>query len=99
MEGWFSKNLGDPLLAAEALGRIEAAFRDAFTAAGQPNGMALFLRHESEGRLHCELKLYFSPAAEAVARAVHADACLRPSPHGLSLYAGSAGDWPPPSLT
>jgi hypothetical protein len=93
MSPWFAKSLGDPLLAGEPLGRLEALFRAARAEAGDPREMALFVRQESEGRLHCEVRAYLSPAAAVVAHAVAADACERPSPEGLSLLAGSPESW------
>jgi hypothetical protein len=94
MRQWFSKSLGDGLLAGEPLGQIEALFRSECARAGWPRNMAVFVRHESEGRLHCEVRAYFSPASAVVARAVDADPCDRPSPEGLSLLAGAHESWP-----
>ncbi len=94
MRTWHLINLGDPLLAPEALGRIETIFAAEYLKAGKPLDMALFFRHESEGRLHCELKLYFSPAAEAVARVAGAEPCPAPAPRGLSLSVGAEESWP-----
>jgi hypothetical protein len=93
MSGWFAKNLGDAMLAAEELERIERAFAAAYAEAGRPSGMGVFIRHESEGRLHCEVKAYFPPAAAALARAVDAEPCGRPSAQGLSLLAGDEAAW------
>ena len=94
MSGWFSKNLGDAMLASDPLYRIEGLFSPEYARAGSPADMAVFMRHESEGRLHCEIKAYFSPAAAVVAKAVDADPCARPSRDGLSLLAGSMESWP-----
>jgi len=55
--------------------------------------MAAFTRHESEGHLHCEVKIYFSPMSVTVAREVNARPCEKPSPTGLSLLAGSEESW------
>lgn len=93
MSAWFGKNLGDAMLAPEELGRIEAAFAAECGRGGCPADAAVFVRHESEGRLHCEVHVYFSPAAAAVAAAVDADPCARPSPHDLSQLAGAPGAW------
>jgi len=93
MSGWFSKNLGDAMLAREALDGIEALFRSVYAKAGNLMEMAVFIRHESEGRLHCEVKVYFSPASVAVAREVDADPCKKPTPDGLSLLVGSEESW------
>jgi hypothetical protein len=93
MAGWYAKNLGDALLAYEPQGRIEALFAAAYEQAGCPTDMALFIRHESEGRLHCEVKLYFSPAAAPLAKALNAVPCGRPSADSLGLLAGAEQCW------
>jgi hypothetical protein len=90
--GWFVKNLGDPMFASEALERIERHFLAERRRSGNPESMALFVRHES-GRLHCEVKLYFSPAAAPIARTVAAVRCRKPTPLGLSLAAGAEASW------
>jgi hypothetical protein len=90
MNTWFSKNLGDALLAADALEHIKARFLAEYTKTNQPTDMALFIRHESEGRLQCEVVLYFSPASASVARTVDAVSCKTPSPDDLGLLVGSA---------
>ncbi len=93
MSPWFAKSLGDPLLAGELLSRLEALLDSARATAGDPGMMAVFVRHESEGRLHCDVRAYFSPAAAAVARAVDARPCDRPSPDGLTLLSGAPEAW------
>jgi hypothetical protein len=93
MSGWFSKSLGDAMLAGEVLEHIESLFRAECAKAGPSSEMAIFIRHESEGRLHCEVKAYFAPASAAVAREVDADPCERPSPQGLSLLVGGEDVW------
>ncbi len=93
MRVWFSKNLGDGILACEPLDRLEELFLSVYAKADNPEEMAAFIRHESEGRLHCEVKVYFSPAAFVVAREVDALPCARPSPDGLGLLAGSEDSW------
>jgi len=86
-------SLGDAMFADDERSRIEASFRSAFTDAGGPSEMALFIRHESEGRLHCEVKIYFSPAALLVAEHAGATPCEPPSPDGLGLLIGSEDAW------
>ena len=93
MSVWFTKNLGDAMLAEESLELIRTLFLSAYERAGNANEMALFFRHESEGRLHCEVKIYFTPASAVVAKAVDATPCNRPSPNGLGLLAGSEAVW------
>ena len=91
---WFSRNLGDAMLAGELLDQIRALFLAEYEKADRPADMAVFVRHESEGRLHCEVKAYFSPASAVVAQAVDALPCEKPAADGLGLLAGSSASWP-----
>ncbi len=93
MRNWFLKNLGDGMLASEPLRHLEELLLAVYANAGNPKEMAAFIRHESDGRLHCEVKVYFSPASVVVAREVDAEPCGRPIPNGLSLLAGSEDSW------
>jgi hypothetical protein len=93
MRDWFTKNLGDASMADEAVERIKALFLLEYERSKQPPGMAVFIRHESNGYLHCEVRLYFSPASAPVAQAVDADSCQRPSPTDLGLLAGPQDSW------
>jgi hypothetical protein len=90
---WFTKNLGDAMLAGESLEQIKTLFLSAYEQSAHAEEMALFFRHESEGRLHCEVKVYFPPASASVAEAVDATPCKKPSPDGLGLLAGSEACW------
>lgn len=95
---WFTQNLGDAMLAGNALDRIRASFADELFAdedeqAGRADERAVFVRHESEGRLHCEVRVYFSPAAACLAEALGASPCNPPSRDGLSLLAGREEAW------
>jgi len=90
---WFARNFGDATLAGQALQQVKDLFRLEHVKAGRPGDMAVFIRHESEGRLHCEVVAYFSPAAAVVARAVDADACAKPARDGLELLAGVEPSW------
>ena len=93
MSAWSTKNLGDAMLAGEALARLEELFVSEYGRSGSADNIAIFIRHESEGRLHCEVKAYFSPGALNVAEAVDADRCARPSRDGLSLFVGPEESW------
>lgn len=93
MVSWSLLNLGDATLAMAGLERVEALFLADGRAGTDPEA-AVFIRHESEGDLHCELKAYFSPGARAVAEAAGAEPCLRPVPAGLSLLLGPESAWP-----
>lgn len=93
MESWYSVSLGDGMMAGTPSAYIEEAFLQACLPAGGPPNMAVFTRLESEGRLHCEMIAYFSPAAREVARAFDAAPCKRPARAGLGLLAGDPGCW------
>ena len=93
MEPWYFLNLGDAMLAAEPTAEVKNVFLQTFQAAGSPTDMAVFTRHESEGRLHCEVIAYFSPAAHAVAETLAARPCLKPARAELGLLAGSPQAW------
>lgn len=88
MNCWTKCNLGDALLADPAIAATEKCFVDAYRKAGMPANMAAFIRHESEGRLHCEVIVYFSPAAMQLALELGALPCSKPTPAELSLLAG-----------
>ncbi len=93
MKLWYSVSLGDGMIAPTPSAEIEEAFLPAFRAAGDPPEMAVFTRPESEGRLHCEIIAYFSPAAQEVAKAFDAEPCEKPARMGLGLLAGSEQAW------
>jgi hypothetical protein len=88
---WHLLSLGDGMTADEPSEEIRAAFVEAYPSmAADP---AVFTRNESEGRLHCEVIAYFSPAASALAKAFDAEPCQRPERNGLSLLIGSDQSW------
>ena len=93
MESWYSIDLGDGITAAIPSAEIEKSFLPLFDAVGKPNDMAVFTRLESEGRLHCEVIAYFSPAAQEVAKAFDAKPCEKPARVGLGLLAGDPRCW------
>ena len=71
---------------------IKQFFQSLFESARKPAEMAVFTRRE-EGRLHCEVVAYFSPAAEDVAKAFEAKSCAKPPREGLELLAGDENCW------
>ena len=89
---WYSMSLGDGMWADGAAEEIAPSFQPCFEAANRPPAMAVFTRHE-EGRLHCEVIAYFSPAAGDVAQALGASPCPKPVRRGLALLAGAAHCW------
>ena len=90
---WYSLGLGDGMLAVEPSEEIQTFFAKVFSAKGMPPEMAVFTRHESEGRLHCEVVAYFSPKASEVAQAFDAGPCPKPERAGLGLLAGNEMAW------
>ena len=93
MQPWHHLSLGDGIMAAGPANEIEERFQALFRAGGAPPEMAVFLRSESEGRLHCEVFAYFSPAAAELAAAFEASPCMKPARLGLSLLAGGEAAW------
>ena len=93
MACWFSLPLGDGVLAFEPKEELRAQCAALWEAAGRPADLAVFTRHELEGRLQCEVVAYFSPAAAVLAQVQGAQPCGRPSRCELELLAGPAGCW------
>lgn len=81
------------MLAGESLAQLETLFVSTYDKSGITGKMAIFVRHESEGRLHCEVKAYFPPDAIALAKTIEADPCAKPTRHGLSLLVGPEDAW------
>lgn len=92
MSHWYTCNLGDPLLAEAALDEIRSQVQTQRQHPGALEASA-FVRHESRGRLHCEVHVYLPPAAAALAQAIGASACGKPSADGLDLLAGPPDAW------
>jgi hypothetical protein len=93
MQLWYRVSLGDGMTAPTPSAEIEEVFLHEFTATGRPPEMAVFTRPETEGRLHCEVIAYFSPAAQEIAKAFDAQPCEKPARAGLDLLAGDQGCW------
>ena len=93
MTTWYYKNLGDAMMAARPSDKIREAFLPLFDVAGNPEDMAIFTRNDSEGRLHCEISVYFSPAAAGIAKIFDAKPCEIPLRGGLDLLAGNKSCW------
>lgn len=93
MKSWHFLDLGDAIMAAQPSDKIREAFLPLFDAAKNPTDMAIFTRNDSESRLHCEVSVYFSPAATEVAKAFDAKPCERPLKNGLDLLAGDKNCW------
>jgi hypothetical protein len=90
---WHSLSLGDGITADESTEEVRAAFQELYKSPESAADIAIFTRNESEGRLHCEVIAYFSPAASALAKAFDAEPCQRPQRSGLGLLIGSDQSW------
>jgi hypothetical protein len=93
MATWHLLRLGDGMTSGALSAEIEDAFASAFAQSGKPAAMAVFTRPESEGRLHCEVIAYFSPAAASIANQFDAEPCGPPARAGLGLLAGDSSCW------
>ena len=85
MTTWFKKELGDAVMATPVLESLKVQL----TALPRPAGNdepAVFVRTTS-GDLHCEVTVYFSPAAAALAASINAEPCAMPMMHGLTSLA------------
>ncbi len=80
-------------MAAQPADKIREAFLRMFSASGNPEDMAVFTRSDSEGRLHCEVSVYFSPSSASVAKIFDAQPCDKPLKAGLDLLAGDKNCW------
>ena len=89
MKTWYTLSLGDGMTS----GMTSAEIEEAFAAARRSPAVAVFTRPESEGRLHCEVIAYFSPATAALAKQFGAEPCVKPSRAGLALLAGDEMSW------
>ncbi len=81
------------MLASEPLDYLEKHFLSVLAHTDSPGGMAVFIRHESEGRLHCEVIAYLFLKSNTVAEELNARPCEKPMPGGLSLLAGPEDSW------
>lgn len=88
MQQWFRKSLGDALLADVAISEITTAFQQIYGDNSGTKQAAVYLRHESEGRLQCEAIAYFTPASQALAQQLGACPCAQPYLDDLGLLVG-----------
>lgn len=93
VDTWYTKGLGDGMTESMSSDEIKESFLRFFPDRELPPELAVFTRLESEGRLHCEVMAYFSPAAKDVAKAFEAQPCERPSRMGLALLVGDEHSW------
>lgn len=89
MTGWHVMNLGDAMVAASDLAELQQRFDRIHRRHGRPSDMALYVQHVSDGRLHCEVLVYFTPAALPVAQELGAEPCAPPTMDNLGLPSGT----------
>jgi hypothetical protein len=90
MNKWLVINLGDAMLAFQQQDNLNSLLLKVYEEAGSPINMAAYIRHESAGRLHCEVKIYLSPALASAVDIEGAQVCAKPLPHDLGLLVGVA---------
>ena len=83
MQTWHQLNLGDAMLADSALLAVMAALRESTGPSPLGTAPLAYTSHESEGRLHCELLVYFPPTSTELARRCGGTACPAPSTDAL----------------
>ena len=93
MTTWYSLSLGDGMTSGTAAAEIQEAFERLLAAGPHFREAAVFTRPESEGRLHCEVIAYFSPATHDVAKSFDAEPCAQPARAGLAVLAGDETSW------
>jgi hypothetical protein len=88
MSTWFKKELGDAVMAAPILETLKEKYTAMYGASGIADSPQVLMRYDASGGLHCEVTVYFSPDATALATAVNAEACAEPLKNNLSLLCG-----------
>ncbi|HRJ76521.1 MAG TPA: hypothetical protein PLX90_11010 [Anaerolineales bacterium] len=90
---WHALDLGDAIMAHEPMEQICKAFEEFVSQNSISPDFAIFTRNDSEGRLHCQVTAYFSPAAIQIAKLFNAVPCAKPSRDNLDLLAGRENCW------
>jgi hypothetical protein len=88
---WYHLPLGDGTTAATTLDAIETAFARLDDC--HKTNAAVFKRFDTSHGLHCEVTVYFSPAAAALAEKFSATTCRKPLRAGLELLVGDDTAW------
>lgn len=91
MNTWYSVNLGDGVEAFVPTGKIQESFMAAYIAnGGTTNNMGAFSRYDLETNI---VTVYFTPAANLIAKMFQAVPCDKPSIKNLGLLVGDASMW------
>lgn len=87
MSNWFKINLGDAMLAHEALLELKNFLSNVYEVEGREEGMLALYRHESAG-LHCSVIVYLTRKFQQVAMLKNALSCDAPPLCDSSFLAG-----------
>ena len=91
MTQWHSKELGNGVDALAPTNEIQQAFIPLYAMKGQPVDMAIFTRYDLERNI---VTVYFSPAAEELAKTYNAAPCEKPKRENrLALIVGNPECW------
>ena len=93
MYSWFKKELGDAVWAAPYLETLKEMFASIYGSSHAAGEAVVLVKYDSASHLHCEVTVYFSPAATTLATAVNAEPCVQPSFTDLSLLVGNKQTW------
>jgi len=74
---WFKINLGDAMLADEALSQMKIVLSNIYEEEGRTEGMLAIYRHESAG-LHCSVVVYLTTEFQKIAKVKDALSCDAP---------------------
>ncbi|MFE8070967.1 hypothetical protein QQM79_07895 [Marinobacteraceae bacterium S3BR75-40.1] len=88
MDSWFQLHLGDGIMAQVPCQTIREAYARARLEQALPESHVIYIRHDNEGGLQCEVTVYFPPSLEKLARQFHASPCPPPHKVGLEILAG-----------
>ena len=88
MNHWVKVDLGDAMLANEALESIKAQLANIYEKSGKPDDMLAIYRHESKG-LHCSIVLYLTTQFQQLAALEHTLNCGKPSLSDSGFLAGN----------
>tara|TARA_R110001583_G_scaffold130834_1_gene282543 strand:+ start:41193 stop:41489 length:297 start_codon:yes stop_codon:yes gene_type:complete len=88
MHSWFKVNLGDAMLANEALSDLKAYLLNVYEVEGKTESMLAIYRHESSG-LHCNLIVYLTTELQRTAMLEDAVSCNIPPLSDSGFLAGN----------
>ena len=87
MEHWFKLNLGDAMLANEALLAVKAHLASVYEVNNKPENLLAIYRHESQG-LHCSVILYLTAEFQNLAKLSNVLSCNIPPLSSSGFLAG-----------